>query len=115
MKLSLEDKAAIYNQVLISTLWFYIIVWGGSYKILNKIKRDNQNYLWLGEEKFIQTRVSWNECCLKKKYGELGLIDPKMAKTNLLIKWIVKAMEPGDSNFQLILRYSISRYSPQKT
>ena len=51
---------------------------------------------------------------MKKKYGELGLIDPKMAKTNLFTKWIVKAMEPGDSNFQLILRYSISRYRPQK-
>ena len=41
MKLSLADKAAIYNQVLISTLWFYIIVWGGSDKIFSKIKGEN--------------------------------------------------------------------------
>ncbi len=41
MKLSLTDKAAIYNQVFISTLWFYIIVWGGSDKIFSTIEGDN--------------------------------------------------------------------------
>ena len=37
-----------------------------------------------------------------------------MTKTNLLTKWIVKAMKRGESNLQLMLRYRLSRYSPYK-
>ena len=51
---------------------------------------------------------------MKKKYGGLGLVDLEVAKTNLLSKWIVKAMEPGESNLQLMLRYRLSRYNSQK-
>lgn len=43
---------------------------------------------------------------MKKKYGGMGLVDPEVAKTNLLCKWIVKAIEPKESNLQLMLRYS---------
>ena len=51
---------------------------------------------------------------MKKKYGGLGLVDPEVAKTSLLSKWIVKAMEPGESNLQLMLRYRLARYNPQE-
>ena len=51
---------------------------------------------------------------MKKKYGGLDLVDPEVAKNNILSKWIVKAMETGESNLQLILRYRLSRYNPQK-
>ena len=37
-----------------------------------------------------------------------------MAKTSLLCKWIVKAMEPGESNLQLMFRYRLVRFNPQK-
>lgn len=50
----------------------------------------------------------------EKKYGGLGLVDPEEAKTSLLCKWIVKAMEPGESNLQLMLRYRLARFNPQR-
>lgn len=34
----------------ISILYFFITVWGGSDKILGKIKWDIKNYLWSGKE-----------------------------------------------------------------
>lgn len=37
---------------------------------------------------------------MRKKVKGLGLVDPKAAKTNLLCKWIVEAMEPRESNLQ---------------
>ena len=58
--------------------------------------------------------MSWQECCLKKKYGGLGLVDPEEAKTSLLGKWIVRAMEPGESSLQLMLRYRLARFNPQR-
>ena len=51
---------------------------------------------------------------MKKKYGGLGLVDPETAKTSLLCKWIVKAIEPGESNFQLMLRYKLARFNAQR-
>ena len=50
MKLSLAGRALICNHVLLSTLWFFISVWGGSNKILNKIRGVIRNYLWSGKE-----------------------------------------------------------------
>ena len=114
MKLSLAGRAVICNQVLLSTLWFFITLWGGSNKILERIKGAIRNYLWSGKEQRIRTRVSLRECCMKKKNEGLGLVDPEAAKTSLFCKWIVKAMEPGESNLQLILRYKLARFKLQR-
>ena len=51
---------------------------------------------------------------MKKKYRGLGIVDPEAAKTSLLCKWVVKAMEPGESNLQLMLRYRLARFNPQR-
>ena len=51
---------------------------------------------------------------MKKKNGGLGLVDPEAAKTNLLYKWVVKAMEPGESNLQIMLRYRLARFNSQR-
>lgn len=51
---------------------------------------------------------------MKKKNGGLDLVDPEVAKTSLLCKWIVKAMKPGESNLQLMLRYRLARFKPQR-
>lgn len=51
---------------------------------------------------------------MKKKNGGLGLVDPEVAKTSLLCKWIVKAMEPRESNLQFMLRYRLARFKPQR-
>ena len=40
-------------------------------------------------------------------------MDPETAKISLLCKWIVKAMEPGKSNLQVMLRYRLARFNPQ--
>ena len=51
---------------------------------------------------------------LKNKYGGLGLVDLEEAKTSFLCKWIVKAMEPRESNLQLMLTYRLARFNPQR-
>ena len=47
-------------------------------------------------------------------YGGLGLVDLEAAKTSLLCKWIVKSMEPRESNLQLMIRYRLARVNPQR-
>lgn len=58
--------------------------------------------------------VSWKECCMKKVFVGFGLRNPEVAKTNVLCKWIVKAMEHGESNMQLMLRFRLVRFNPQR-
>ena len=41
-------------------------------------------------------------------------MDPEAAKTSLMCKWIVRAIEPGESNLQLMLRYRLARFNPQR-
>ena len=50
----------------------------------------------------------------EEKKGGLGLVDLKNAKTDVLCKWAIKAMEPGESNLQLMLRYRLVRFNPQR-
>ena len=45
MKLSLGGRIIICNHVLLSTLWFFITILGGSNKILTKIRGAIRNYL----------------------------------------------------------------------
>ena len=114
MKLSLAWRVVICNQVLLSTLWFFITLWGGSNKILRSNRGAIRNYLWSGKEQLTRIRVSWKVCCMTKKVGGLGLVDPGSAKISLMCKWIVKAMEPGESNCQLMLRYRLARFNSQR-
>ena len=45
IKLSLTERAVSCNQVVISTLWFFITVWSGSYNVLSKMRGSIGNYL----------------------------------------------------------------------
>lgn len=87
MKLSLVGRAVIVNQVLLSTsLWFFINIWEGLGKILRKFCNNLKNFLWAGKDQRARTRVACNVCCKKKSKGDLGLMDLKLAKQNLLCK-----------------------------
>lgn len=50
MRSPLVGRAIICNNVLLSTLWFFITAWGGSRKIIGKIRGAIQNYLWSGKK-----------------------------------------------------------------
>ncbi len=45
-KLSLVDRATIVNQVLLSSRWFFVLVWRGFKIIIRRIRGLLENYLW---------------------------------------------------------------------
>ena len=114
MKLSLAMWTVICNQILLSTLWYFVTVWGGSNKIIRMSRGAIRNYLWSGKDQFICTRDSWKECYIKQKKSILWLVNPNIAEANLMCKWIVRAMKLGKSNFQLMLSYRLARLNPQE-
>ena len=106
--LSLSGRTTIVNQVLMATLWYFVVVQDDTSKVFGKITMLFQNFLWLGKEHRTQIRVSWHDCCVKKKQRGLSIINPKDAEIAL---WVVYAFLPGQSP---IIRYKLSQMSPSR-
>ena len=49
------------NHVMMSYLWYFIAVWVGSKRVLEKIKALFRNYLWHAYENTARARVSWDD------------------------------------------------------
>ena len=62
--LSLAGRQVIINSIFLSTLWFFICVWGGTLKVICSIKAIVRNFLWSGSVHHSRTRVTWTDCCL---------------------------------------------------
>jgi hypothetical protein len=77
---------------------------------VNKLKVKVRNYLWVGEDRLCRAKVAWQTYCLKKSEGGLGLVDPVEAMTALMSKWVIIAMEPGESHLENLLRHKLSLY-----
>lgn len=119
MKLSMARRVVNCNHVLFSTLggffifYFFITTCSGSNKILRNNRGAIRNYLLYGNKQLMLGLVE-KSIALKKKYRGLGLVDPGVAKTSLLFKWIVKVLEPKESNLQLMLKYQLDGFNPQR-
>lgn len=81
--------------ILSLTIWFFIMVWGGSNKILRNIRcaicntfgqaKSNSHKLGL-----IGRNDAW------RRSTDVKILDHEATKTNLLCMWIVKAMRLGE-------------------
>lgn len=70
------------------------------------------NYLDARTMQRARVRAGWLQCCQPRNNGGLELMNPEDAMIALMAKWVVKAMEPGNSNLHLLLRYRLSMYQP---
>jgi hypothetical protein len=112
--LSFSGRVTIINQVLLSSLWYFVSVWAGSSKIFGKIVILLQNFLWTGKNHQAKVRVNWFDCCAKRSVGGLSILNPQEALTTLLSKWVVNAFLPGKSNLQILLMLKLKQMSPNK-
>jgi hypothetical protein len=84
-KLSLVGRKVIVNNILLSSLWYFVNVWGGTRKGVQKVNHLLKNYLWFGFAHKCQ-------CCEKKERG-LSLVDPIEPMEVMLSKWVIHALE----------------------
>lgn len=101
-------RISFVNQVSLSSLWYFIVVWVGSKKALGKIKALFCNYLWFGFENMVRGCVSRNDCTMLKKVGGPSLTSLEGAMQALMSKWTVQALLSSWSNLQTLLRYRIT-------
>jgi hypothetical protein len=114
LKLSLAGRSVIVNSVLLSTLWYFISIWGGSLAVIRKIRAQLWNFLWSRSAHRARSRVSWTDCCANKQKGGLNLIDLEEALDALSAKWVIKALTPGESNLKTLLLARIKQAQPSR-
>jgi hypothetical protein len=93
-------RPVIANGVLISSTLYFLALWGCIQHGVKKIIAQACNFVWIGSDKQGCARVAWKTCCLTKKDGKLGLIDPTDAIITPMGKWLVSACEPGKNNLR---------------
>ena len=111
-KLNPTGRSIVANSVLLSSTFFFLSIWGRSRKGVKKIKSVIMNYVAGGKLQRARIRVSWQQCCQTKGKGGVNLINSEDAVAALMTKWLTKALEPGDSNLHLFLRFRLSQYQP---
>jgi hypothetical protein len=77
----------IVNNIFLSSLWYFVSVWGGTKKGILRINYLLKNYLWGGLNHNCRCRVAWDQCCGKKKDGGLSLVNLIDATKAFLSKW----------------------------
>lgn len=105
-------RAIVANSVLLSTTFFFLSIWGGTNKGVKKVKSIIMNYLAAGTMQKARIRVSWLQCCQSRENGGLDLINPEDAMHSLMLKWLIKALEPGKSNLHLLMQYRLGMCQP---
>jgi hypothetical protein len=59
-----------------------------------------------------RSKVSWLQCCQPKSKRRVNLINSIDAMMALMVKWVVKATEPTNSNLHHMLRFRSENFQP---
>lgn len=69
---------------------------------------------WVGpqyQDHNIKTKIRSTTCYFKRNVGGLNHVDANEAFTTMLYKWILKFIDPSDSNVQILFKYQWSKSS----
>ena len=102
-------RTQIVNSVLTNSCLYFLATWEGSKRGIQKTTRLIRNYMWRNQREVVK---AWNICCRPKCDGGLNLVDPEMAHTALIGKWIISTCLPGSSPLQALLRYRLMNFQP---
>lgn len=61
---SLASRSFIVNSVLLSSLWYFLSIWGGVHQGPSGNSQGLRNFLWSGHKHHYRARVSWSDCCV---------------------------------------------------
>jgi hypothetical protein len=111
-KLHISGRVIITNNIILASTLFFLVVWPGTVQAIMHIRKLASYFLWAGRETRTLARVAWPILCHRYRDGGLGIIDLEQAMMALMSKWIILALQPGNSNVQLMLRYRLLRTQP---
>lgn len=112
--LSLARKKVIVNNILLSSLWYFVNVWRGTKKGILIINCLLNNYLWARLNHNCRCPIGQDQCCEKKQMTALSLVHPIEASKVLLSKCVVPVLETTNSNLLELFRFRLKQYQPHR-
>jgi hypothetical protein len=90
-RINIIGRETIANAILISSMLYFIAIWGGTKRGIASITKKVRQFFSSGTIQRTSARVSWQVCCLKRCDRGFNLINPNEAIIALISKWIVAA------------------------
>ncbi|GBG85846.1 hypothetical protein CBR_g40656 [Chara braunii] len=88
--ISLIGRALAINNVVLAALWYKSAIWALSKEAVRSLKRQLMAMLWRGNSELprVINRVAWMAVIQPKDRGGLGILDPGVQVTALMVQWI---------------------------
>ncbi|PNX83328.1 ribonuclease H, partial [Trifolium pratense] len=104
--LSIGGRVTLINSVLSSLPLYFFSFYKAPRCIINKLVRIQRNFLWGGglEDKKL-CWIKWEQVCLPKDKGGLGVKDLELFNTALLCKWKWRYLNEKDALWYELLCY----------
>ncbi len=104
--LSLAGRILVANQVLITSMWWYMAAcWNRNPMMCNQVRGVVRNFIWGGKATNAKGKVKWDTLSLPTTKGGLGIIDPKTQSEALLAKLLIKGLARGSKPWKELLRH----------
>jgi hypothetical protein len=68
-----------------------------------------RNFIWSGKANNARAKVKWETLILPISHGGLGIIDPKTQSEALLVKLLIRGLEPGGEPWKELLRHKANQ------
>jgi hypothetical protein len=109
-QLSLGGRITLINSVLSSIPLYYFSFYKAPVCVLKSLVSLQRNFLWGGGTEIKKVSwVSWDQICLPKDQGGLGVKNLEMFNRALLSKWLWRCLSESDVAWADLIRY---RYGP---
>ncbi|MCH85285.1 LINE-1 reverse transcriptase like, partial [Trifolium medium] len=112
--LSIGGRVTLINSVLSSLPLYFFSFYKAPRCIINQLVRIQRNFLWGGglEEKKL-CWIKWEQVCLPKDSGGLGIKDLELFNMALLCKWKWRCLNEKDALWYDLLRFRYGSLSPK--
>lgn len=98
--LSLGGRVTLLNSVLSAIPIYWLSIYRLPVNIRSKIDRIRKKFLWAGSHPSSRKKyhlVAWDQVCLGKHQGGLGIINLERMNISLLAKWYFRFKDPTSS------------------
>jgi hypothetical protein len=109
-KINYMGRGMVVNNILLSSLLYFLSIWGGTQRGIDQIKTKLINYLSSGSTNNSRAKISWKQCYQTHDMGGINLINSKDALVALMTKWVIKACKPRKSNLHHMLHFRLSHF-----
>lgn len=108
--LSLAGRIMVYNQVVLSSIWYLASCMDLTEKTLIIAKATIRNYIWSGKRESCATaKVKWDTAILPIVQGGVKILDPQWKASALLIKLLTRGLSVGYEPWKTLVHYRVSQ------